>query len=399
MFRRTLRAMMHGRGELAFWLLPLGLFAAWGSWFLLARLTVYEPSVQARLEVYRDVYSVDAPVEGRLVRTQMELHRHVRAGEVLVELAHEQETHQLAEAEAVVQGLGPQLVAARAELKAKQVALTAQEEQGTAGVEEARARLNEAETLARRAREEAGSTETLWTRGLVSELERGKARAELERSLAAEQALRAGLARVKLQGTMQCTERRIDIAALQREIAQLEAAESVARASVERLHGQLDHHIVRAPAEGIIGETSSVHLGAQVRAGERLATVLARGEMRIVAQFSPATTLGRVRAGQRARMRLEGFSWTEFGVLEATVVAVASEARDGLVRVELSVDALPPGIPLEHGLPGAVDIAVEQATPLRLVLRSLGRELEGPSRAPPRTRPETDSQELSRSGG
>lgn len=66
-------------------------------------------------------------------------------------------------------------------------------------------------------------------------------------------------------------------------------------------------------------------------------------------------------------------------MLEATVVAVASETRDGLVRVELSVDALPPGIPLEHGLPGTVDIGVGQATPSRLVLRALG---QGPTQAP-----------------
>ncbi|HZH76639.1 MAG TPA: HlyD family efflux transporter periplasmic adaptor subunit [Archangium sp.] len=398
MFPRTLRALVGGRERLVFWLLPLGLFAAWGGWFLRARITVYEPSKQARLEVHRDVYSVDAPVEGRLVRTQVELHRRVRAGDVLVELAHEHEARQLAEAEAVLQGLGPQLVAARAELEAEQSALVAQQGQGAAGVEEARARLTEAETVARRARQEGASTEQLWTRGLVSEAEWGRARAELERSLAAEQATRAALTRVALQGTTQSTERRVRVAALQREIARLEAAESVARASVERLRGELERRVLRAPAEGVIGETSSVRVGAQVKAGEHLATVMAGGDVRIVAQFSPATALGRVRVGQRASMRLDGFSWTEFGMLEATVVAVASEARDGLVRVELAVDGLPPGIPLEHGLPGIVDIAVEQATPLRLVLRALGRGLGEPTRVSPKTPLEEHPRELSRGG-
>ncbi|MFP2932903.1 hypothetical protein ACLESO_48700, partial [Pyxidicoccus sp. 3LG] len=123
MFPRTLRALVRGRGRSAFWLLPVVLFVVWGTWFLRARITVYEPSVRARLEVHRDVYSVDAPVEGRLVKTQVELHRQVRAGEVLVELAREQEARQLAEAEAVLQGVGPQLVAARAELEAEQAAL------------------------------------------------------------------------------------------------------------------------------------------------------------------------------------------------------------------------------------------------------------------------------------
>ncbi|MDY7230802.1 HlyD family secretion protein [Hyalangium rubrum] len=373
-FPRTLRALARGRGRWAFGLLPVGLFALWGGWFTLAPTTVYERSVQARLELHREVYAIDSPVEGRVVKTQLELHRSVHAGEVLVELSREHEERQVAEAEAVLQGLGPQLEAARAQLEAEQSALVEQKGQGVAGVQEARARLSEAETVSRRAQEEATSTERLWKRGVVSEMEWGRARAELERTLAAEQASRAALASARLGGTVQSTERRTRLAALRGEIARLEADESVARASVARLREELERRIIRAPADGVLGETSSVRVGAQLREGDPIATVVAGGSVRIVAQFIPASSLGRVRAGQRARMRLEGFSWTEFGMLKATVVAVASEVRDGLVRVELSLDELPLGIPLEHGLPGMVDIEVDRATPSQLVLRTLGRE-------------------------
>ena len=206
-------------------------------------------------------------------------------------------------------------------------------------------------------------------------------RTELERSVAAEQAARASLSRVRSEGTMQSTDRRTRLAALRGEIARFEAEERVARATLERLREELERRVVRAPAEGVLGETSSVRVGARLAAGAPIATVVAGGPVRIVAQFTPEA-LGRIRAGQPARMRLEGFSWTEFGMLEATVVAVASEVREGLVRVELSVDALPPGIPLEHGLPGTLDIVVGRATPMRLVLRTMGQGLEGPAQAP-----------------
>lgn len=398
MFPRTVRALLRGRGRSALWLLPVGLFAVWGVWFLRASITVYEPSVQARLEVHREVYAVDAPVDGRLVKTRVELHRQVRAGEVLFELAHEQEARQLAEAEAQLRGLGPQLAAARAELEVEQGALVAQQERGAAGVEEAKARLVEAEALARRALEEKSSAEQLHSRQLISESEWSRVRTELERAQASEQASRAALARVKMDGTMLATERRIRAAALRRDIAELEAAESVAQASVERLREELERRVVKAPADGILGETSPVRVGTQVRAGDRMATVVAGGDVRIVAQLSPATALGRVRAGQTARMKLEGFAWTEFGMVRATVVAVASEARDGLVRVELSVDEMPVGIPLEHGLPGTVDIAVEDSTPLRLVLRSLGRGLEAPARSRPLPPRSSGDLEMSRGG-
>lgn len=382
LFPRTLRTLVRGRGRPALWLLPVGLIAAWGVWFFLAHVTVYERSVQSRLELHREVYAIDAPVEGQVVSTQVELHRSVHAGDVLVELAHENEERRVAEAEAVLQGLGPQLEAARAELEAEQSTLVEQKGQGAAGVAEARARLTDAEVVAQRAREEEASTQRLWKRGVLSEVEWRRSRTELERSLAAKEAARAALARVSSEGTVRSSERRSRIAALRGEIARLESDESVARANVTRLREELERRIVRAPADGVLGETSSVRVGTQLEAGDPIATVVAGGPVRIVAQFSPES-LGRIREGQRARMRLEGFSWTEFGMLDATVVAVASEARDGLVRVELSVDALPRGIPLEHGLPGSVDVAVEESTPSRLVLRAFGRGLEGPAREEP----------------
>jgi membrane fusion protein (multidrug efflux system) len=74
-----------------------------------------------------------------------------------------------------------------------------------------------------------------------------------------------------------------------------------------------------------------------------------------------------------ARVRLEGFPWTEYGQLSAEVVGVAAEPRSGKVRVELEIRADPDSpIPLEHGLPGSVEVAVERVSPATLTLRSVG---------------------------
>lgn len=59
---------------------------------------------------------------------------------------------------------------------------------------------------------------------------------------------------------------------------------------------------------------------------------------------------------------------------------VASEVRDGHVRVELGVD--PDGaspIPLQHGLPGTVEVRVERLAPATLVLRAAGKLLARPA--------------------
>jgi membrane fusion protein (multidrug efflux system) len=118
-----------------------------------------------------------------------------------------------------------------------------------------------------------------------------------------------------------------------------------------------------------------------VRQGDTLGVVLPAGALRVVASFLPAVALGRVRTGQPARLRLDGFPWAQYGSLAATVTSVATEARDGAIRVELHLPAATPtAIPLQHGLPGAVEVEVERISPATLVLREVGKHLGVPAR-------------------
>jgi membrane fusion protein (multidrug efflux system) len=112
----------------------------------------------------------------------------------------------------------------------------------------------------------------------------------------------------------------------------------------------------------------------------------------MVAEFLPASAMGRIRPGQTARLRLEGFPWAQYGRLAGTVSSVGSEIRGGRVRVELAVRPNPASpIPLQHGLPGAVEVEVERLAPVSLVLRAAGRLVAGPGSAlssqAPRTEP------------
>src|SRR5690606_35691448 len=104
---------------------------------------------------------------------------------------------------------------------------------------------------------------------------------------------------------------------------------------------------------------------------------------RVHAAFPAATAMGRIVPGQSARIRLDGFPWSQYGTISAVVEQVAGESRDGLVRVELAVthnddddddsDVLAGLVPLQHGLQGSVEVAVEQVSPAVLVLRAAGR--------------------------
>jgi membrane fusion protein, adhesin transport system len=106
--------------------------------------------------------------------------------------------------------------------------------------------------------------------------------------------------------------------------------------------------------------------------------VVPDGEFVVVADFEPSAALGRVRPGQKAQMRLDGFPWAQYGTLGATVTRVGGEIRDNLVRVEFRPQApVPKDIVLQHGLPGAIEVTLEQVAPAVLLLRSAGLAGDG----------------------
>jgi multidrug resistance efflux pump len=118
--------------------------------------------------------------------------------------------------------------------------------------------------------------------------------------------------------------------------------------------------------------------GSVLQEGARVVSIVPAGQLRIVAFFAPEAAYGRVRRGAGARLRLKGYPWTEFGVVEARVSEVAGEDRDGRTRVELEVLPSPTlKVTLRHGMPGELEVEVERTTPLSLVMRTAGQWLKG----------------------
>jgi len=77
--------------------------------------------------------------------------------------------------------------------------------------------------------------------------------------------------------------------------------------TMERLEEEVDRRYIRAPIDGRLGEVAPLRIGAVVHEGDKLAAVIPGGKLRVVANFDPPAALGRIRAGQHARLRLEGF--------------------------------------------------------------------------------------------
>jgi membrane fusion protein, adhesin transport system len=382
-FSRTCRSLAHDSSRYAFliWGLVTALLIAWLCWLSFANVTVYELSRSARLEVAQAAHPIAALLPAKIKSTSVRLGKKVAAGEVLVEFDASSERLRLQEEQARLRSIPPQLSALEKQLadeeKAAQQALTVT----SSAVEHARARYQEALAAANFAEENSRRISQLSASGRVSEIESLRARAEAVKARSAADALSFEINRLQADALGKASERSAALEALRREIAELKGASELATATIARLHQDIEKHLIRAPVAGVIGEAPSLDVGAFVDEGGVLGSVVPSGRLRVVADFVPERVLGRVAPGQSARMRLDGFPWAQFGTVELQVEHMASEIRGGYIRIELLPKSGQDARLLQHGLPGSVEVAIEQTTPLVLALRAAGQKLAKPANA------------------
>ncbi|MET0646026.1 MAG: HlyD family efflux transporter periplasmic adaptor subunit [Pyrinomonadaceae bacterium] len=351
--------------------LAFAVLGAWGAWLFLARVTLYEVTSEARLEAEQAGYTVEAAAAGRVVNTRLALGQEVKAGDVLAELDTDEQQHRLEEERARLSTVAPQIEALAREVASEQQAVEDSRQANRVALEEARARVREVESAAQFKEEEAQRLAGLFKEGVIAEMEVLRVRAEARSRRAEVESLQHAVTKLERQQRTDESERRVRVDKLLREKTELEGQRATTAATISRLQNEIERRTIRAPASGQLGEVTTSKAGAVVSAGDKLGTVVPDGTLKIVAEFPPSA-LGRVRAGQGARMRLASFPWTQYGSLNATVTRIAGESRDGKIRVELSVrtDA-PSSIPLQHGLPGVVEIEVERVSPATLLLRTV----------------------------
>jgi uncharacterized membrane protein (UPF0127 family)/multidrug resistance efflux pump len=360
-FRRSLVGMF----------LAVVLLGAWAAWFFFAGVTLYEVSAAARLEVSEAAHPVEAQVAGRVRASHLILGREVQGGDVLVELDGDTQRLQLEEERSRLTALTPQPAVLREEISAEEAAQREDQQAGQVALDQARARYREAEAAAQLSSQEAERMARLLARAFVAELDSLRAKAEARKYREAADALRLEVSRLEWNLRTRGSDRRARLQRLTREATQLEGQIAATQAAIERLEYEVERRYIRAPVAGRLGEVATLQVGTVVREGARLGAVVPPGMLKIMTDFLPPAALGRIQPGQPARLR--------YGAVSATVASVASEVRDGWVRVELAVrpDAAPP-IPLQHGLPGTVEVEVDHVSPATLVLRTAGRLLDIP---------------------
>lgn len=380
-FFRSVRSLDADNSQRSYLGLALASFllAAWMIWFFLARVSVYAVTNKADLEVDRAAHPVESAVSGRVVATHLALDQQVKAGAVLVELDSGAQQFQLSEEKTQLAGANPQIHSREEEIASEEQALVQDQQAAKDALAEARAHYREAESAAQFAQAEAERLRKMYDAGVVAELDLNRSVADAQQRRAAADSLHYAVVRLEGEQRTRTDERKAHIEQLTSELNKLRGDRATAGVTIERLQDEVDRRWIRAPIDGKLGEVAPLRIGAVVHEGEKLAAVIPAGKLRVVANFDPPAALGRIRPGQHARLRLEGFPWAQYGSVSATITNVASEIRDGSIRVEMALDANPGSrIPLQHGLPGSVEVEIETLSPANLVLRTAGSLLAGP---------------------
>ncbi|MEM8767313.1 MAG: HlyD family efflux transporter periplasmic adaptor subunit [Pseudomonadota bacterium] len=380
-FENTLGAVRYGSLRAGWWLGGLG-FVLLAFWLFVAvsiALPVTVSSADGRAVSATDSLEITSVSSEPLATIPYQLGDRVNAGDLLfafdaealeLELARSRE--RLAALKAEVESVDREIVSIGATLEGELSSFDMAAAALAARIEETHAELDyalEAEFLYRQMRAER-QIDALKHARAETEVSRLRLRLEAQEAEASELLAKRGLATSRTETTRaQLMGQR---ARLTGDIAELEPEQRRIQLRIEELS-------VRAPFDGEVGAMARVSVGESLQPGEWLMTLVPSREYEFQATFAAREAAGRLQAEQPARIRFFALPWTEYGTLNARVLRVSSEERNGTVQVDFAVDKNSPlAAQLNHGLKGQVVVQIDKATLTERLFWLLNRPAQSP---------------------
>jgi membrane fusion protein (multidrug efflux system) len=392
-FKRTLRSLSGDELGMRAALVGLSVAAVAGLavWAFAARIPVLKISTLGRIEPHNAVHRIEPPESGKVLRSMLALDREVVEGELLIEFDAREQRLELEQSKINQATLTRDLVALDEQIarKKKELEQTVLADEAALLEAEAKSReLGPRFQLAQQRRKRAEESAP----GVISELEKLERRAEQEEISRTVETQPMAIRR--LQRDQLVRRAGIEGQLLQLKRDQLKAAGELKSLglTIARLNHQIERRQVRAESSGQLVDVVELAAGDFITQGQRLGTILAKGPLRVRARF-PKETVGIIRPGQPAQLKLDGYPWSVYGTVAAQVASAGTEptilatpeAVPGTVRVELA--AQPPADPrikLQHGMTATVEVEVARVSPMLLLLRALGEwNYAGPATPPP----------------
>jgi membrane fusion protein, multidrug efflux system len=223
-----------------------------------------------------------APRVGGLVATVLVGDNQVvRAGDPLVQLDSEEFGARLAAAEASLADAMAGLTTARAAL----AGLGSEDALAAARVRATQSGIQSADAESQRASADRARFESLATRGFVTRRDAERVRATAISAGSAAEKSRADRAVAQQQAAVTRARQPVLVA----ELAKAEAGVSSARAALDLARQDMQHTLVRAPIDGIVGNRQ-VQVGDLVQPGSRLLVLVPSRDLYVVANFKETQT-------------------------------------------------------------------------------------------------------------
>ena len=213
--------------------------------------------------------------------------------------------------------LEPELAALRSQMRSEEEGRTSERSVLTFTTSGAQAQYRESQAQAVLAEQEAGRASLLRTSGLISQAEAERAEADAASKRAAAESMRAGMERLQPELQVRDHDRDVRLKQLLADITKLDAEAATSAANLRRLEFELQKRSIRASITGKLSECAPLRPGAHIIEGQQLGIILPDSKLQVVAEFDPAAALGKIRPGQSAVIRLQGFPWAQFGTLRA----------------------------------------------------------------------------------
>ena len=328
-FSKTLRSLNSTRSKRMLFMLLAVIFVlgSWLLWFFFSKLTIYEISDSARLEVDASIYPIEAPLDGKIVKTNLPLGKEVKQGDFLIQLDARNEELQLAVLQAKRNALKEEIDALKKELKAVENASIHDERAVSEGIEEAKARFAEAGVVLKFSKERFDRLSMLHKNGQIPELDVLKARSEQEKQKASANVLYRALVKAEQSQNTDKSNRKARIERLLLEQVKSVGELTIITATIDKMQHDIDTRMIKAQASGRIAETSGIEIGSIVKAGDRLGSIIPNDKLKAVAYFKPSKAIGRIHKTQTGSLNIEGFPWAQYGSLTISVNIFAYSCR------------------------------------------------------------------------
>jgi hemolysin D len=355
----------------------LGGIAAWA---VGAQVPVMKVSSQGRIEPHNAVHRIEPPAAGRVVRSMLNLDDEVKEGDLLIEFDTRSEQLELEQSKATSEALAQELSVIREQIANKKAELAASSLVDEVAVREAVEREGEIAPRHRLAEQRAQLAQNSPS-GAISELEKLERLTEVDALNYAGRARSLEVVRLRREQAVRRQTLGAQLLGLRREELRLEGQHREVKVAIGRLEYQIDRKHYRAPASGRLVDVAELGAGAFIADGQRVGTILATdAKVRVRARF-PKEMVGMIQPGQAAQLKLDGYPWTVYGTVPATVTRVGTEpgntataeAIPGTVRVELDIQTpADPRIEVQHGLTATVEVEVARVSPVALLMRAIG---------------------------